>query len=91
MGNPVQHTVSDEVWLPAKEEVVGVYAGLFPDANARKKGKVGASAIKWWCSDVGSRSEYFACIDETGDSGKQGTAQTSNGVCLGFCTGRTPT
>ena len=85
-------TTEDEVWIPGRNEVFispYIYKELFPDDTSRQKGQYGGtnSNFAWWLRDSQTVANYYVC---SGFSSNAAAYQTK-GVCLGFCTGRTPT
>lgn len=84
----------DDVWVPSLYEVyesTRKYKALFPDNESRKKVCVGTTQYSaWWMRDRVSSSGVSKL---TSSGSKTSTAYTTNpeGVCLGFCTGVTPT
>ena len=87
-----------KIWIPSAREIFGgssyeqsgpVYSDLFADANSRTKKVYGlSSAADWWLrSGSGNR---FRAVTSSGIVGSN-DANRSLGVCLGFCTGVTPT
>lgn len=91
-GTKVSQTTEDELWLPGYNEVrSGVYATLFPNDSSRIKSCFGASsASAWWLREAYSASE-FRYVKTTGAATSYSSCGAQNGVCLGFCTGKTPT
>lgn len=86
---------SEELWVPSLYEVgitgyesTGVkYSSLFPDANSRKRAKVGTSSANfWWTRSAasGSPPTNYYCIYNYGTSYYASTS-TAYGVVLGFC------
>ena len=84
-------TVSDTLWIPSAREILGgtsyedsgcVYTEFFNSASARIKKKNG-SASNWWL-----RSAYNGSFRYVNNGGERnlGSASTTNGVVLGFCT-----
>lgn len=91
-GSLAEQTTADELWVPAKGEAYdsgGIYTGLFSSNNSRIKYPVGQTAVSlWWLRDV-SNLLYFLRISTAGKT-FAGDPHGAVGVCLGFCTGRTP-
>lgn len=87
-GMSESQTTHDEFWLASSDEVNGgIYSGLFPDNNSRKKVSLGGSK-KWWLRNVRSGNSYqFYDVDNDG-SLLYTTAETKQGIALGFCTGK---
>lgn len=83
-------TTNDEVWLPGYSEITtgsGLYASLFVDNNSRIKD----GGAYWWTRDAaGYSAGYYRSVTNTGGAGS-GLSKSTYGVCLGFCTGKTPT
>ena len=87
-------TTADDVWIPGQAEVLSApytYKALFPDDSSRKKEWLGGTgALSWWRRDAYTTSKCFY-IDSYGKSAYSiGSVTYTYGVCLGFCTGRTP-
>ena len=82
-------TTIDEIWIPTSKEVNGgVYAKLFADNAARKKGRPGQAAYPWWLRNGrDTNAAQFYYVQNSG-SCLYTAAQNANGVCIGFCTGR---
>lgn len=94
-GNLFTQISADDLWLPSKEEVYesgGIYTRLFSNDAARVKCSAGTTTPKgWWTrspSIYNSAKYYSQTVSGSSDNTVCGT---SYGVCLGFCTGRTPT
>lgn len=95
-GGTETQTTTDEIWIPSNVELNTSNSStnktcyeLFWDVSRRIKTKVGsATATTWWTRAPNSTSQW----KNVGKSGSfsNGTPQASSGVCLGFCTGRTP-
>lgn len=90
-----------KVWIPSAREIFGgsdyeqsgpVYSDLFVDAKSRKKNVYGSSsAVHWWLRSAHSgNGTVFREVYPNGDMGSN-SASSYYGVCLGFCTGITPT
>jgi hypothetical protein len=84
-GTKFTQTSIDDVWVPCDAEVLRLYESMFPDANSRKKTKVGdTSAIEWWLRSAYSDGQ-FDHVNYKGQCVKSGVYNTY-GVALGFCT-----
>lgn len=86
-------TTTDDVWIPSYKEMkdtTSLYGQLMSSTTNRIKFVTNTTtATNWWLrgSDGKNHSNY---IDTTG--GLANTYVTHDyGICLGFCTGRTPT
>lgn len=85
-------TTTDDVWAPSDTEVYDTSCDyeLFRTGSLREKFKAGASATStWWLRSAGA-STSAKCISTDGSRSTK-TASRSNAICLGFCTGKTPT
>jgi hypothetical protein len=80
------------VWIPVQAEVFGgIYSGLFPDNAARAKKTVTGVVCYWWLRNCRSNNQHqYYAVTHTGASSTD-AATSLDGICLGFCTGRTPT
>lgn len=89
-------TTVDSVWIPDTKEVTGtgIYTAMYSDDNSRKKTvSVNPNVWSaWWLrQSYGSGNFLYVSGDgKTGSSTSVACTQTQ-GVCLGFCTGKTPT
>lgn len=92
-ANTVTQTTADDVWIPATSEMkTGIYAALFPDNTSLIKVKSGTtSKVNWWYRTAGVTCDKF--YRNYGNVNGQSSIDATNvyGVCLGFCTGKTPT
>lgn len=91
-GSEFTQTTVDEVWLPAYSEVfsAGIYTGLFKANSDRVKYQHnGTTRRQWWLRSISGQTK-FHCVGTSGTNSPQMTSSTQY-VCLGFCTGRTPT
>lgn len=90
---------TEDVWIPSIREMRGgtlrestgvTYKGFFPDYNSRIKTIVGSSTKRtyWTRSFDYDGGASVITTDGFNDSSE---AKNNNYVCLGFCTGRTPT
>lgn len=97
-GTSFTQTTTDEVWIPGRDEVEVVsgkttlYSALFQNNASRKKYKVnGVNVVQWSLRSVGSSSTSgFYSVATTGVTSTSQSASSALGVCLGFCTGKTP-
>lgn len=79
-----QATVED-VWIPSTDELsYGIYMGLFPDDENRKKYRQDGSLSNWWTRDAASSSTFYY-VDGGNPNTSTATANTY-GVALSFCT-----
>lgn len=97
-GEQFEQSTEDELWIPARHEVETVsgkttlYSALLRDNASRKKYKVnGVSVVQWSLRSVGSSTSGFYSMSTSGVTSTSQSASSALGVCLGFCTGRTPT
>lgn len=90
-GDP--QTTEDDVWIPAKEEMkTGIYAALFPSNASLVKVRSGTTYnTAWWYRSAGTTPKNFWYNYGNTNGQTTSVVTTSRGVCLGFCTGRTPT
>jgi hypothetical protein len=95
----ITQTTSDDVWIPSSVEVrTGLYVQLFSDKVSRVK-HLNGTATYWWERDAVSSKYKESFMGQTSSggnfaasaSGHAGLSHYNQGVCLGFCTGRTPT
>lgn len=88
-GKYFSQTTNDDVWLPDYYEVYSgssrIYKTLFPDNASRVKMKVGATSASWWWLRGADTSSNFYGVTSSGDW-YNGSADSSGGVALGFCT-----
>lgn len=94
-GAQVTQTTSDDLWIPASPELLtsgtAEYVGLMPNNNSRKKSRAGYSTyVGWWLRDTMTSTNGFVIAKTDGSISGIQKSQDSMGVCLGFCTGRTP-
>lgn len=87
-------TTNDALWIPSTDEVsydnTGKYPQLFSAYADRKKVLSGTTTnTDWWLRDASSGDAYHY-IKATGVQGYI-TVYRNYGICLCFCTGRTPT
>lgn len=94
-GLKFTQVTEDDFWMPSVEEVSadGVYCGLFSDSEKLKKKRCGDSEYyTWWTRSAGAE-KFVRTVYSVGTISTTGTAADSKivGICIGFCTGRTPT
>lgn len=94
-NNITTQTTSDSVWVPGLKDLTEkpkIYSELFSDNASRKKALVGATEVTaWWLRDTFSGSSAYYVDADGATSSSSGSLSNSYGVCLGFCTGKTPT
>ncbi len=85
----VTQTTQDDVWIPSRKEALtsGPYNGLFASSVSLYKIIYGeTSGCEWWVRDAVSDANFNSVQANMSFSGR--AANTSYGVCLGFCTGK---
>lgn len=95
----VLQTTADALWIPSASEVGGSasaeknlpkYTDVYTSSATREKAKSGTSyAINWYTRSAGPNNIWFG-FNPSGSSSTPNGTNTSYGVCLGFCTGKTP-
>ena len=91
-GGSYSTTTEDEVWIPDYDEIEeasSVYGGVMFDHTSRMKVSADGSSGIWWLRGAYNALKARSII-ATGAQQSQ-SADAYHGICLGFCTGRTPT
>ena len=94
-GSKVVKSCSDTVWIPSVHEVLGdttfedtgvTYSTQFPSSsNASRIKYLNSAVCNWWLRSAGSATN-FRCVGNNGPHNNS-SANASNGLVLGFCTG----
>lgn len=95
-------TTTDDLWVPCSQEIDNSNSGvvqneqvgaawysIFPD-NASRVRTLNGVKTEWWLRGAASNSKNYPRAVATYGGLKYNAAYTLIGVCLGFCTGRTP-
>lgn len=100
-GSGYTQTTTDDVWIPAKDEVKNnsqFYQSLFYDNASRVKTVAGTGERKaWWLRGSTEYAKQTECFETVQHDGSILTTVSANGatnqksIALGFCTGKTPT
>lgn len=96
-GTSFVQTTTDDVWLPSAPELTmtnpgyGVrYGDFFTNNTSRIKCVVSGDKKAWWVRNSTSASN-FTTVTTAGTSSSSNAQTETRYICLGFCTGRTPT
>lgn len=99
VGEITSQETTDAVWIPGKAECFdgGIYTDLFVDSASRKKTMCESTTYySWFLRDAypyaASKGPlgFYAVSKSTGNSTNMYSNSSTAGVCIGFCTGRTP-
>lgn len=91
-GVSVNQITMDEVWIPSLVEISNadsIYKALMPDSSSCVKSVVNTTTASSWWTRYCRNTQSFRTYSTTGSSAQDSSGYI-NGICLGFCTGKTP-
>lgn len=93
-GSSFTQTTTDDVWIPSRNEVSGTgktYGKLFLSASDLSKCASSSTTTNiWWLRDASSAAKARA-VSTAGAITTASPEGNAVKICLGFCTGKTPT